>query len=53
MTETEQMIEDCINRQDKMNDWEQGFIQSLEEKGTANITAMQLAKLEQIWERIT
>lgn len=53
MTETEQMIQDCINRQEKMSEWEQGFVQSLEEKGSIHLTAMQLAKLEQIWERIT
>lgn len=52
MTEVELMIEDCINRESKLNDWEVGFMDSIKNK-SSNLTQMQLAKLEEIWERIT
>ena len=53
MTEVEQMIEDCLNRESKLNDWEHIFIDSISKKGTGNLTQMQLAKLDEIWNRIT
>jgi hypothetical protein len=53
MTDIEAMIEDCERRESKMNEWEINFIQSLIEKGRANLSAIQYAKLNEIWERIT
>lgn len=52
MTEIEQMIEDCMNRESKMSDWETKFVDSIAGKAD-RLTQMQLAKLEDIWERIT
>lgn len=52
MTELEQMIDDCMNRESKLNEWEAKFIDSICGK-ESNLTQMQLAKLEEIWERVT
>lgn len=52
MTEIELMVEDCMKREEKLNDWEIGFIDSIHGR-EANLTQMQLAKLEEIWERVT
>jgi len=52
MTEVEQMIDDCMKRESKMNDWEIGFIDSIHGKGS-NLTQMQLASLNRIWEKVT
>jgi hypothetical protein len=51
-SETELMLQDCINRQVKLTDWEVGFLKSIQPH-INNLKAMQLAKLEEIWERIT
>lgn len=53
MNDTALMIDDCIKRESKLNQWEVNFIQSLSEKDLNNLTQMQLAKLDEIWERIT
>ena len=49
------MIEDCLKRSHKMTDWEQGFIDSISNrlKGLTPLTAMQLATLDEIWEKVT
>ena len=49
------MIEDCLERESKLSDWEAGFIDSLESQlGAGNsLTQKQIDKLGQIWERIT
>lgn len=51
-SETELMLQDCINRQSKLTDWEVTFLKSIQPH-INNLRAMQLAKLEEIWERIT
>ena len=54
MSEHEQMITDCEKRQSKLTDWEQGFIQSLNERlgNNKGLTEKQAEKLEVIWERV-
>lgn len=49
------MIRDCINRESRMNEWEQSFIQDLDEKLSEGwmLTEKQTEKLDQIWERVT
>lgn len=49
------MIEDCMNRESKLSEWEITFIQSLDEQFTkkGSITDKQWEKLDKIWERIT
>lgn len=49
------MIRDCIQRESRMNEWEQNFIQDLDEKISEGwmLTEKQTEKLDQIWERVT
>ena len=49
------MIEDCMNRESKLSDWEASFIDSVDSqlRGGNSLTQKQQEKLEQIWERIT
>lgn len=55
MDDTEQMIQDCQNWQTKMNEWEQGFVQSIDEQYTKKgfLSAAQMDKLENIWQKVT
>jgi len=53
--EIAQMIEDCEKRQEKMSEWEQGFIDSIDKQlgdGRA-LSIKQLETLEAIWDKIT
>lgn len=49
------MIEDCMNRESKLSDWEASFIDSIDSqvRSDKSLTKPQQEKLEQIWERIT
>jgi hypothetical protein len=50
-----QMIDDCINRESKLSDWERGFIDSIRsqvDKGNT-LTPKQAETLDAIWERVT
>ncbi len=49
------MIEDCVNRESKLGEWEAGFIDSVDSqlREGNSLTQKQQGKLEQIWERIT
>ena len=55
MDEIETLIEDCLNRYDKMNDWEREFMESIkdqyDDRGT--LTETQEIKLNDIWEKVT
>jgi hypothetical protein len=54
MTDAEAMIQDCLKRESKLSDWEQGFIKKL--VALPSIKLLPYAdylKLELIWERIT
>jgi hypothetical protein len=51
-TETALMIRDCLKRNDSLTDWEKSFLKSIETR-SHDLNAMQLAKLEEIWGRIT
>lgn len=53
MTDAEAMLEDCIKRESKMNEWERGFIQSISEMDIGNLSPKQYESLEKIWDRIT
>jgi hypothetical protein len=49
------MVQDCENREEKLSDWERGFIDSLSSqlaKGRT-LSERQVDKLNSIWERIT
>lgn len=53
--EIELMIQDCINRESMLSEWELGFIQSLDEQFTkkGNITEKQSERLNKIWDKVT
>ena len=53
--DTLQLLEDCENRSDRLDDWSVNFIDSLRrqlEAGRA-LTLNQSTKLDEIWERAT
>lgn len=54
-SEAEQMVEDCMAREGRMNDWERGFISDLQDKISANywLTDPQKEKVSSIWEKVT
>ena len=45
------MIEDCINRQSKLSDWELKFIDDIQFKNS--LSEKQSDKLYKIWEKVT
>jgi hypothetical protein len=49
------MLEDCEFAQDKLNDWEIGFVASVGNQLTADVelTTDQISKLKQIWQKAT
>lgn len=49
------MIEGCEAREQRMSDWERGFIASVKSQLTEDdrITPRQIETLERIWERVT
>ena len=55
MTEHEQMIEDCENRESKLSDWERGFIASIGEQleSGRTLSEKQTSRLDSIWEKAT
>jgi len=55
MDEIETLIEDCLNRYARMNDWEKEFIPSIRDQyeKRGKLTALQEEKLNDIWERVT
>jgi hypothetical protein len=50
--EIELMIEDCINREDKLSEWEASFIDSINGKHK-ELSPKQRDKLDAIWEKVT
>lgn len=55
MTEHEQMVEDCEQREGRLTDWQRGFIDSIGKQlrdGRA-LTQKQVDTLDDIWERAT
>lgn len=54
MTDAQAMLEDCLNRESKLNDWEKGFVQSLTElDDVKKMSPRQYETLEKIWDRVT
>lgn len=50
-----QLIEDCEHRSDRLDDWSVNFIDSISRQLVAGraLTANQVEKLDEIWERAT
>ncbi len=55
MTDDEQMVEDCMNRESRLNDWERTFLDSLASQLSSGLglSPAQAEKLEEVWERVT
>lgn len=53
--EYQQLIDDCMDRQSQLNDWEISFIDSINDQVAQDraLTERQFEKLESIWERVT
>lgn len=50
-----QMIEDCEQRESRLDDWERGFVSDISQRLAEgqSLTGPQDDKLVEIWERIT
>lgn len=50
-----QLIDDCERRSDRLDDWSVNFIDSISRQlaGGRALTANQVEKLDEIWERAT
>jgi hypothetical protein len=50
-----QLIEDCESREDRLTDWERGFIDSIKRQLTdgRRLSEKQIDRLDGIWERVT
>lgn len=50
-----QQVEDCENRESRLNDWQRGFIDSLKTQIIAgrHPTPRQVEKLDEAWEQAT
>ena len=50
-----QMIDDCINRERSLSDWESDFIYDLKLRSETSTppSPLQIQKLDEIWERVT
>lgn len=55
MTEHEQMIEDCEQRESRLSDWERSFIDSIGKqlRDGRPLTTKQAEALDSIWEAAT
>ena len=54
-TEYLQLIEDCEAREDRLTDWERGFVDSIRNQLEASrpLSAKQTERLDAIWEQAT
>lgn len=55
VSEHPQLIEDCERRSERLDDWSINFIDSISRQmaGGRALTANQVEKLDEIWERAT
>lgn len=53
--EYQQMIQDCVQRESRLNEWEQGFVDSISRRldDEKPLTPKQTETLDDIWERAT
>lgn len=53
--EIDQLITDCENRSERLNDWELGFIDSIRRQfdASGSLSPKQIERLEEVWERVT
>ena len=55
LVEYQEMIDDCLDRDNQLSEWEQGYMNSLEEQLEEKgwISEKQTEILEKIWNRVT
>jgi hypothetical protein len=55
MTEHEQMVEDCEQRESRLSEWEVGYIDSIAKqlREGRSLTEKQAETLDQVWGRAT
>lgn len=55
MTEQEQMVEDCEHREERLTDWQRGFIDSIAKqlRDGRSLTTKQAEALDDIWSKAT
>ena len=53
--EHQQLVDDCEAREDRLSDWERGFIDSMKHRLASGqgLTTAQAGKLDEIWDRVT
>ena len=53
--DTETLLEDVMNRSEKLSEWETGFIENIYEYWSSHgsLTPQQYHKLCEVWERVT
>lgn len=49
------LVEDCVNRQERLTDWETNFIDSISRRLSNNqdLSPKQIEVLDRIWEKVT
>lgn len=54
-SELQQQIEDCENREGRLDDWQRGFVDSVKKQlaDGRGLSPKQEAKLDEIWESVT
>lgn len=55
MNDIKQLIQDCIDRESKLSDWERNFIDSISNQfiKTGGLSDKQAELLDKIWEKVT
>lgn len=50
-----QLVRDCEMREERLSDWERGFVDSIRHKleEGRDLTPKQIECLDQVWERVT
>lgn len=50
-----QMVQDCMERESRLSDWERGFLDSIEKQLAEgrSLTPKQDERLSSIWEKVT
>jgi hypothetical protein len=53
--EHQQLVEDCEAREERLSDWERGFVDSLKHRLASgqSLTPRQAQALDALWERVT
>jgi hypothetical protein len=53
--EHQQLVDDCEAREQRLSDWERGFVDSMKARLASGraLTDTQASKLEEVWNRVT